>query len=278
MRLRSMCPMMRRIPLLRTMAIACVVLVLAITTLSAFIRLSRAASACEPWPQCRSAQLQRSREPAAGAVAIATARIAHRIAASLALLLIIGMLMVCYGSQPVLREPGRLVLALLGLALFLAVLGRMGADSTAPAVVLGNLLAGFALLALNWRLVTLLIAGARAAHRAPGWAWGALALLVAQIALGAFAGATGGGAGLPHTLHQFASIAVAVAVLALGVLAWRGGHRAGASVIVLLLLLELAGGGLLVVWPQSLGLALAHNVAGALLVAALAGLTGRAGR
>jgi hypothetical protein len=37
-------------------------------------------------------------------------------------------------------------------------------------------------------------------------------------------------------------------------------------------LLELAGGGLLVVSPQSLGLALAHNVLGALLVAAVANL------
>jgi heme a synthase len=262
--------MNRRISMLRTLAIACAVLVLAITTLSAFIRLSRAATDCEPWPQCRSAQLQPSQDARAPSGAIAVARIAHRIAASAALLLIIGMLMVSHASQPVLREPGRLVLALLGLALFLAVLGRMGADSRAPAVVLGNLLAGFALFAVNCRLVTLVASRPRrGAPTVAGWTWGAVALLVAQIALGALVSATG--AGVADLVHQFASIVLAAVLLPLGFLAWRRGHWAGAALIVLVLL-EIAGGGLLVLAPRPLGLALAHNVVAALLLAALANL------
>jgi heme a synthase len=258
--------------MLRTMAIACVVLVLAITTLSAFIRLSRPATDCEPWPQCRSAQLRPSTQEPASSGAIGVARIAHRIAASAALLLIIGMLMVSYASQPVLREPGRLVLALLGLALFLAVLGRMGADSRAAAVVLGNLLAGFALFAVSCRLVTLLVSRARRGASLPaGWVWAALVLLVAQTALGAVVSALGDSGGPAPLVHQLASVLLAAVLLPLGYLAWRRGHRAGAAVMVLVLL-ELAGGGLLVVSPQSLGLALAHNVLGALLVAAVANL------
>jgi heme a synthase len=259
--------------MLRTMAIACAVLVLAITTLSAFIRLSRGATGCEPSPQCRSAQVQLPQAAAAPSGVIAAARIAHRIAASAALLLIIGMLMVSHASQPVLRDPGRLVLALLGLALFLAVLGRMGADSRAPAVVLGNLLAGFALFAVNCRLVTLLGSGPRRdAPTLVRWTWGAVAVLVAQVALGAVASSTGGG--LPDLVHQFASIVLAAVLLPLGYLAWRRGHRAGAAVVVLVLP-ELAGGGLLALSPHSLGLALAHNVLAALLLAALVNLVAR---
>jgi heme a synthase len=266
--MRSIGSMTRRMSMLRTMAIACAVLVLAITTLSAFIRLSREAAACQPWPQCRSAQVQPAGDAPVPAGAVVAARIAHRIAASAVLLLIIGMLMVSHASQPVLREPGRLVLALLGLAVFLAVLGRMGGESRAPAVVIGNLVAGFTLFAVSCRLAALLGAGARRAAPAAGaWAWSAVALLLLQIALGAAAGAARGG-GLPRLLHQVASILVAAVLLPLGFFAWRRGLGSGAGVAVLVLL-ELAGGGLLVLSPPSLGLALAHNVLGALLLAAL---------
>ena len=41
-----------RMTRLRRLAWLCAVLVLAITSLSAFIRLSRAGLGCTPWPQC----------------------------------------------------------------------------------------------------------------------------------------------------------------------------------------------------------------------------------
>jgi cytochrome c oxidase assembly protein subunit 15 len=44
-----MTPIQRRVSRLRKMAWLCAALVLAITSLSAFIRLSRAGLGCEPW-------------------------------------------------------------------------------------------------------------------------------------------------------------------------------------------------------------------------------------
>lgn len=294
----------RRKTLLRSMAIACTALVLAITSLSAFIRLSRSGLGCEPWPQC---QVQVLRQPAEAGAAVAAARIAHRFSAVAALLLIVAMLATAYASSPALTGPGRLVLALLALALFLAVLGRLTADSRLPAVVLGNLLAGFGMLAASWRLV---VATAAPRPALPAsWTWATLALLVGQVVLGglvsaAYAGAScpqlagcdlgaaswavldpwrapdpavpaGAGAGL-HLLHRGWGLAATGAAVVLGVAAWQRGRRSGA-VVVLLALAELAAGFLLVAWRQPLALALVHNVLAALLLAAVAGLMGTRG-
>lgn len=259
------------------MAIACAVLVLAITTLSAFIRLARAPAGCEPLALCPPAQVVGPQAGAASPGVVAAARIAHRIAASAALLLIVGMLVASYTAQPVLRESGRVVLALLGLALFLAVLGRIGADSRSAAVVLGNLLAGFALFALSCRLVALLRRGAAVTSVPPRWAWASLALLLVQIAFGAIASATGEGGGVAAPVHHFASIPVVAAAVPTGVLAWRRARGAGAALIGLLAT-ELAAGGLLVLAPQSLWTTVAHNVLGALLLAALVNVAADAGK
>ena len=50
------------------------------------------------------------------------------------------------------RAEARLALGLLGLVLFLALLGVLAWPSRLPAVTLGNLLAGFAMCALSVRL------------------------------------------------------------------------------------------------------------------------------
>ncbi len=137
------------------MALLCAALILAITSLSAFIRLSRAGLGCEPWPQCYGQSLrempQGTAQPVAGLVA--AARLAHRAVAVAALLLIIMMVMTTLASVPMLWQEGRMALGLLALALFLAILGRWTADARVPAVVLANLLAGFAMFALSCRLV-----------------------------------------------------------------------------------------------------------------------------
>ena len=143
-----------RIPTLRKLAWACAALVLAITSLSAFIRLSRAGLGCEPWPQCYAHSLQASGQPvAAPAGPVAAARIAHRVVAVVALLLVIALVMTTLSTAPVLWREGRIALGLLALALFLAILGRWTTDARVPAVMLGNLLAGFALFALSCRLL-----------------------------------------------------------------------------------------------------------------------------
>lgn len=296
----------RRITLLRTMAIACAVLVLAITSLSAFIRLSRAGLGCEPWPQCQAQLLREAKQGVAPAVggAVASARIAHRITAVGALLLVIAMLMAAYASAPALARQGRLVLALLGLAVFLAVLGRMTADSRLPAVVLANLLAGFAMFAVSWRLVAASVPASPAKPLAAGWVWFAVALLAVQITLGGLVSAAhagpscprlagcdlgaaslqalnpwhepdpgaGFGAGaLVHMTHRAVGVLTVIVLAALGFAAWRRAHRAGALVLVLVLL-ELGAGIGLVAASAPLSLALAHNVLGALLLAATASL------
>ena len=298
---------------LRRLAWLCAVLVLAITSLSAFIRLSRAGLGCSPWPQCYTQSLGPGEEGLSPelARAVAGARIAHRILAVGALLLVIAMLMttVTQGAMTHRRE-GRSVLALLGLALFLAVLGRWTAGARVPAVTLANLLAGFAMFAISWRL-------ARTAGSAPsltpaqrplaGWARLGLALLVAQIVLGGLVSAGHAGLSCPqlsgcdtagaswqaldpwrepvfdagdltrrsgalvHLLHRAGAVVVAAVLLPLGVAAWRSGLRAG-PVLLLLVALQAALGVTLVLGNLPLAAALAHNVTAALLLALLLGL------
>lgn len=296
----------RRMTLLRTMAIACAVLVLAITSLSAFIRLSRAGLGCEPWPQCQAQVLLEAKQGAVTAPggAVAAARIAHRITAVGALLLVVAMLMTAYASSPPLARQGRLVVALLGLAVFLAVLGRMTADSRLPAVVLGNLLAGLAMFAVSWRLVAATRPAGGATPPDTAWVRLALALLAVQIMLGGLVsaahagsscpglagcdlgaaswqafnpwhepdpGAAAGAGALLHMAHRAAGILTAIVVGTVGFAAWRRGHRAGALAVGLVVL-ELAAGAALVARSTPLALALAHNVLAALLLAAVASL------
>lgn len=291
------------------MAIACAVLVLAITTLSAFIRLSRAGLGCEPWPQCYGQQAgaaaDASQPPATGPVA--AARVAHRITATVALLLIIGMVMQTLAATPVRWPEGRLVLVLLALALFLAVLGRWTTDSRLPAVVLGNLLAGFAMVSVSWRLVAAASSGPAPPTFASGWVRVAIALVALQVALGGLVSAGHAGLSCPqlaacdissgswlafnpwheqgldaadaanragalvHVIHRAVALVVVAIVLPLGVAAWRRGRRAGALLLALLAA-QVAAGAAMVLGGLPLALALAHNVLAALLLATLSSL------
>ncbi len=95
-------PVQRRVLLLRRMAWICAVLVLAITSLSAYIRLSKAGLGCEPWPQCYGQQLraqQQGEPPLQADAATAGARLAHRVIASSALLLVLVMVMAAVASR-----------------------------------------------------------------------------------------------------------------------------------------------------------------------------------
>jgi heme a synthase len=307
-----------RITTLRKLAWACAALVLAITSLSAFIRLSQAGLGCEPWPQCYGQNLHAQGQAVVPAAegAVVAARVTHRIVAVAALLLVIALVMITLSRTPVMRREGRMALALLGLALFLAILGRWTADARVPAVMLGNLVAGFAMFALSWRLVQsararpLAAAGTDSLAR---WAWLGLALLVAQIVLGGLVSAGRAGLSCPqllacdmasgswqflnpwheapleladpvnpdgalvHGLHRAGALVVAAVLLPLGIAAWRRGRRDGLAV-VLLLALQVALGALLVARGLPLAAALAHNMTAALLLAAVLGLTAGGGR
>jgi heme a synthase len=295
-----------RITTLTRVAWACAALVLAITSLSAFIRLSRAGLGCEPWPQCytRSTQVQAA-DPAGSLVT--AARVTHRVVAVIALLFVIALVMTTLATGPMLWREGRMALGLLGLALFLAVLGRWTADARVPAVMLGNLLGGFAMFALS--CVLALQAGRQPAppDRLMRWSWFALALLTVQIVSGGLVSAGHAGLSCPqlfscdlgsgswrllnpwnavtldardpthaagalvHGLHRLGAMTVAAVLLSLGVAAWRTGRRAGA-ILVMLVIAQFGLGLALVAAGLPLAVALAHNVGAALLVATVSSL------
>ncbi len=179
----------QRLQLLRRLAGLCAVMVLAVTSLSAYLRLDKAGFGCADWPQCYGQSLRQLQQGVAVSAevqtATAAARLTHRVAAGTALLLVLLMVTVCFG-RPVLRAEGAMALALLALALFLAVLGRWSSAARVPAVTLGNLLGGFAMLALCSRLAVagLALDGSVRTLRLRGWVLVAACLLLAQLALG----------------------------------------------------------------------------------------------
>ncbi|TRZ64647.1 MAG: cytochrome oxidase assembly protein [Rhodocyclaceae bacterium] len=298
------------------MAIACAVLVLAITSLSAYIRLGNVGLGCADWPQCYGSKLRQAQQGidtrSAESGATVAARMLHRIVAVAALLLIIVMAMACFAGKPILWREGWMAMTLLVLALFLAVLGRWSGGARVPAVNIGNLLGGFAMLAFCWRLHQ----RASEAPAAPEkfrtrlLAWLAVLTLLGQIALGglvsaAFAGLSctampGCGAGVPttmtldaldpwrepmfpetvtppanpagaaaHMAHRYGAIAM---LLAIALLAWsaiRSGRGWPAWTMLGLLAIEISLGVLLVAQSLPLGVALAHNLTAALLLAAV---------
>ena len=263
-----------RMAWLRRLAWLCAVLVLAVTSLSAFIRLSKAGLGCSPWPQCHTRNLGAG-DPGLSPGAsqgVARARVAHRILAVATLLLVIAMLMTTVAQGAMTDRPeGRQVLALLALALFLAVLGRWTANARVPAVTLANLLAGFAMFALGWRLAVSTgqtSTQTLAQRRLVRWAWFGAALLIAQIALGGLvasarfglscpqlwacdltqagwdafnpwrepvfdAAQAGNPVGaLPHVVHRLGSLVLTGVLLPLAVAAWRAGRRAAAVALL----------------------------------------------
>lgn len=202
-----------RITLLQRISLVCALLVITIVGISAFIRLSGAGLGCSPWPQCyghisRAEQhgiLQTTNTLAAAnqaiesqsAETISMARMAHRIFAVLLLPLIIVLVMSAFTMKP---EPWRhrwLAVFALALVLFLAVLGRWTAGVKVPAVVLGNLLAGFILFGLCLRMARV---GQLSSDKqtlpsaARLWIRIATALVLVQIILGGMV--SGGFAGL----------------------------------------------------------------------------------
>ena len=182
----------RRRSWLRRLALVAAALILAITSLSAFIRLSNAGLGCSEWPQCygsRLRQVQQTREPLiADSGGVTVARLAHRLIAVLELLAITTMVMVCFGNRPWLLREGALVLTMLTLAIGLAVLGRWTANARIPAVAIGNLLGGLLMLALSWRLAAGGTEPGRPTQRM--WAWVGVVVLLAQLALGALVSAS----------------------------------------------------------------------------------------
>lgn len=139
---------------LHRMAWACAALMLATITLSAYMRLSQAGLGCIDWPACY-AQGLRATQAGVGLTStdgVALARLAHRVVASATLVLVVVMVMSALMTKPVLERPGAYAAALLGVAVALALLGIATPGARLPIVAIGNLLGGFAMLALCVRM------------------------------------------------------------------------------------------------------------------------------
>lgn len=188
----------RRQRFIARMAMLGTVLMLVIIAMSATIRLANAGLGCADWPRCYGPAPQQSTSSPGVARgdggAVAAARLIHRIAASATFVVIVAILFACLGSRPLLWHDGGLAMALAGLALFLAVLGRWTTGARIPAVALGNLLGGFAMLAVFWWLRLRSAAAPEPQARRHSVlriaAVAALAVLALQIALGGLTSAS----------------------------------------------------------------------------------------
>ena len=200
------------------MALTAAALTFVVIVASAFMRHAQAGLSCGDWPACyaRIAAPLAFAPPAAG---VQLARIAHRLAATGVLALVIALLLVARTRRPAWRREGRLALVALLVVVALAGLGIATPGARLPAVTLGNLLGGYALLAA--------LAATAAAAAAAGTASGpardsgrtpaliALAAVFVQAALGGMIGA------------QFASLACP-ALADCGAWSWRAFADGGA--------------------------------------------------
>ena len=301
----------RRLAFLRRIALICAVMVLCVTSLSAFIRLSKAGLGCADWPACYGQNLRRLQQGAAASAdeqtATAAARLAHRITASTALLLVLMMLMVCFGSRPPLPHEGLLAIVLLTLALFLAVLGYWSSGARVPAVAMGNLLGGFLMLAGCVRMAAADWFSPLPRMRA--WVGAAAVLVVLQVALGGLVSASHAGlscsgwsdcglretlqasgwtslnpwrepvlgaappinpgGALANSLHRHAAALLVLVLLPLALVALRRGRPRSATALIVLLGVQIAVGLAMSALALPLGLALLHNLLATALLATL---------
>lgn len=292
------------------MALFAAALMLATITLSAFMRLSQAGIGCEPWPGCYA---QAARDAAHGVAAsgvaghgVAAARLAHRVVASLVLILAIALVLSTWLTKPALPREGWLAAAVLALAVGLAVLGIVTPGARVPAVALGNLLGGFLMLALCARLAApapspggglgawavlgaavvalqigfgALVSGSLAAvscqgladcldtAQAAGWPWQALNPWHVPL-LDTSARVNPAGS-LSQWVHRVGALIVLPMLALLGALAWQRGRRRAAGVLLLLVGLQTAMGLLASAGGQLIVVVLLHNLFAALSLALL---------
>jgi heme a synthase len=258
------------------LAWVCVLLMLVVTSASAWLRLSQPRPDCMDWPGCRSLErpVLRMATPAVlgDPTTIAVVRGAHRVAASGVLLTVLAIVVLALAWRPRQRAAGALACALLALALALSALGIVTPGSRSAWVMLGNLLGGLAMLGLAWSLVGRVSAApvpmpsgplARAAL-AGAILWGV------QASLGALAGAR---------LAQPAPIAhLALALLAapwsfaVGWWACQRGRRPEGAALIALAALQWLLGIAATAWSAAPAVVLAHNLVAGLGLSLMLGL------
>jgi len=177
---------------MKSLAVVSLLFVIALVSLSAYLRLDNSGIGCADWPDCYGLiGLPAAEAPTVGTTyerlaveaqqPMSWATPAHRLIASVLGLLVVGMAILS-----VLGKRDRLLsFTLLGLTVFLAWLGIYSGGLHSPAVVMGNLVGGFTMLGLlGWMVFRDAHATAHVSRSARGWVIAALALLSAQIVVG----------------------------------------------------------------------------------------------
>ncbi len=157
---------------MRALAIVSLALVLLLTTLSAYLRLAHSGIGCADWPACygRIGQaveqsVPQSTEDAYARLVDESGRVLawatplHRLVAS-----VLGLLVVFLFFLALRHKRHRLLSAvLLGLTVYLAVIGIRSGGLHDPAIVMGNLSGGFAMVGLlGWLVFSMEESGTRA--------------------------------------------------------------------------------------------------------------------
>lgn len=286
-------------------------LVLVITTASAYLRLSQYGLGCADWPACYG------KNPLEQAVLSESSpqfwvRAIHRVAATIAGLVFVAVAVFWWGEWRTTRER-ILSFAPLILAAFLAWLGRY-TPSTLPAVTLGNLLGGMATLGVVWWLRAAAVSGAaNGSAVSPVIARAAaiaLLFLFVQIALGGLMGARLAAVACPdfpdcgagpqtlsaglidpfahvpvestnaaarrglHMAHRWSGLLLAAMLVWVGVTAVRnrGPQRGPGRWLLGLVSVQVIAGASMVLAGLPLALAVVHNVTAGLLILALVSL------
>jgi len=176
---------------MKILAVTALLFVIALVSVSAYLRLDNSGIGCANWPECYGLiGVPAAEVPTVGSTyerlaveaqqPMSWATPVHRLIASVLGLLVLSMALVSVRQ----KRDRLLSLALLGLTVFLAWLGIYSGGLHSPAIVMGNLGGGFAMLGLlGWMVV-------RNSRSGTGysmlrrWVVAALALLCLQIALG----------------------------------------------------------------------------------------------
>jgi len=177
---------------MKALATLALLLVVILISVSAYLRLDHSGIGCADWPACYGHIGILSEDNATAGATVerlidetkqqgSWATRAHRLVASVLGLLILGMALWSLN----LRRDRLLSFGLLGLTVFLAWLGIYSAGLHSPAVVMGNLGGGFAMLALlGWLVFRDTTPAANAGPTAKAWTIAALLVLALQIGLG----------------------------------------------------------------------------------------------
>lgn len=172
-----------------------ILLVLIVVILSAWLRLSGSGLGCAEWPSCYAlikTEISGVESLASAHLIPPWATLTHRLVASALGVLVLGIAVAAWRRR---KQPGQSVLipfAVLGLTIFLSVLGYKTPSPLLPWVTLSNLLGGMAMLALLWWL------GQRSVstqteiatrHELRPWALAGIFVICFQIALGGWVSA-----------------------------------------------------------------------------------------